>query len=189
MPPSPITGLRVDVRPRFLEGLRPAEIDVVLAAANRRSFAANSVVTDQGKSADYFFLLTDGRARFFFITEEGRKILLHWLVPGEIFGVFSLLSHPSSYLVSTEVLKDSWLLVWNRATIATLTARYPQPLRNALTTASDYLTLYCAAHTALTCHTAEQRFANVLVSLTRRLGRKVPGGIELEVTNEELAAC
>src|SRR5277367_4707727 len=187
MPLSLVTDFRADLKPRFLEGLGPAELQIVLAAAKRRSFVANSVITNQGDSADYLFLLTKGRGRFFFMTEEGRKILLHWFAAGEIFGASSLLSNPSSYLVSTEMVKDSSVLVWDRVTLASLAARYPELLRNALTTASDYLTLYCAAHVALTCDTAKQRFANVLVNLTRGIGRKVPGGIELDVTNEELA--
>src|SRR5271170_8134130 len=187
MPLSLVTDLRLDFRARFLEGLGQADLQIILAAAKRRSFIANSVVINQGDSADYLFLLTRGRARFFLMTEEGRKILLHWLAPGEIFGAFSLLSDPSSYLVSTEMVKDSSVMAWDRATIGSLAVRYPQLLRNALSTASDYLTLYCAAHVALTCDTAKQRFANVLVNLTRGIGRKVPGGIELDVTNEELA--
>lgn len=177
----------MDLKPRFLEGLGQAELQVILAAAKRRPFIANSVVTNQGDSADYLFLLTKGRARFFFITEEGRKILLHWLVPGEVFGVLSLLSTPSTYLVSTEMVKDSWVLVWDRATIGSLADRYPRLLRNALSATSDYMTLYCATHVALTCDTAKQRLAHILVNLTRGIGRKVPGGIELDVTNEELA--
>ena len=44
-----------------------------------------------------------------------------------------------------------------------------------------------AAHVALTCHSAEQRLAGVLNNLVGVIGREVPGGVELDVTNEELA--
>ncbi len=104
------------LRPTFLEGLAPAERHVILAAATNRRFLTKSAVVHQGDPAERLFLLTKGRARFFFVTQTGRKILLHWLPPGEVFGGATLLSRPSAYLVSTETLKDSSALVWDRPT-------------------------------------------------------------------------
>ena len=184
---SPITGLGTDLRARFLEGLAPGELKVVLGAATQRRLLAKSVVTNHGDTASHLFLLTKGRARFFYITSEGRRILLHWLTPGETFGVMSILPNSSSYLVSTEMVKDSLVLVWDRATIRDLVARYPRLAVNALSTVSDYLVLYVATHLALISHTARQRFAQILVNLARGIGQKVPHGVELDVTNEELA--
>jgi len=37
------------------------------------------------------------------------------------------------------------------------------------------------------CHTARQRLAHVLVSLASGIGRKGPNGIDLDITNEQLA--
>lgn len=101
--------------------------------------------------------------------------------------MMSLLTNPSLYLVSTEMLKDSLLLVWDRTTIQDLVARYPRLAVNALSTASEYSALCVATHVALTCHNARERLAEVLVNLTRGIGQDAPGGVELDVTNEELA--
>ena len=187
MSASPITGLYAGLNSRFLEGLAPAELREVLAAATQRHVLANSIVTNHGDSANHLFLLTKGRARFFYITGRGQKVLLHWLTPGEIFGAMSLLPSSSSYLVSTETVKDSLVLAWDRAIIRDLVARYPRLAVNALVTASDYLTLYVSTHVALIGATARERLANTLENLTRAIGQKVPGGIELDATNEELA--
>ena len=81
------------------------------------------------------------------------------------------------------------MLVWKRAVIRTLAERHPRIMDNALWTASDYLDWYLAAHIALSCHTARQRLAGVLTSLAPLLGRPVPGGVELDVTNEELGSA
>jgi len=51
----------------------------------------------------------------------------------------AILSRPSVYLVSTELLKDSNALVWGRATIRTLAAEYPRLMDNALSIAADYI--------------------------------------------------
>jgi CRP-like cAMP-binding protein len=184
---SPISTVWNDLRSRFLEGLAQPERESILKAATPRLVPRNSVVISQGQPANSLFLLTTGRARHFFMTEDGHKILLHWLVPGDCFGGFAVLAKPGSYLVSTETLKDSGVLLWDRNTIRGLVTCYPRLSDNALLVAADYLAWYLAANEALTCHPARQRLAQVLVSLATGIGQKVSGGIELDVTNEELA--
>ena len=69
----------------------------------------------------------------------------------------------------------------------TLIDRYPRLCQNVLSTGADYLDWYIAAHAALVCDTAQQRLASVLAHLADAIGREVSGGVELRVTNEELA--
>jgi CRP-like cAMP-binding protein len=174
---------------RFLDGLGAKDIKAVLQAAKEQRFSANSVVVNQADRAEHLFLLTHGRARHFFITEDGRKVLLRWLAPGYITGVATLLSKPSRYLMGTEVVKDSRFLVWNRITVGRLTTRYPRLLQNVLSIAEVYLDWYLTAHIALTCDSARKRCAAVLTYIGRAVGQEVAGGIELSITNEELASA
>lgn len=183
----PVTTAGKDFSSVFLEGLAPSERESILRAAKPRRFPAHSVVLNQGQPATHIFLLTNGRARQFFITEDGRKILLNWLVPGDTFGGYALLAKPTSYLVSTETVKDSSVFVWDRITLRGFFARYPKLFDNGLLDAANYLAWYLAANVALSCQTARQRLAQVLVSLAKGIGQKVSGGIELDITNEELA--
>lgn len=176
-----------NIRSRFLEGLDRIELKTVMSAARQRKYLANSVISNQDHPADHFYLLTSGRARYFFVTPDGRKTILLWLSPGDIFGAAALLARPSEYLVSTEVVKPSCLLVWDRATIRDLIARIPRLADNALLTTFDYLVAYRAIHISMTCRSAGERLARVLATLATGIGRKVPGGIELDVRNEELA--
>ena len=184
---SGIAAVNNELGSRFLEGIGPPGLQAILAAARPRQFKANSVIVRQGNPADYLYLLTKGRARYFFSTEDGRKMLLFWLSPGEIIGGSALLANPSLYLASAETLKDSHVLVWDRSAIRELAARYPRLLENALITASDYLTWYVAAHVALTSHSARKRLSGVVICLAELVGQKVPGGLEFDATNEELA--
>jgi CRP/FNR family transcriptional regulator, nitrogen oxide reductase regulator len=187
MTASVLASVVRDLKPRFLEGLAPPDLKAVLAAATQRRFPANSVITSQEHPANYLFLLISGHARYFYLTQEGQKMILRWLPPGEIFGGNSLLAKPSDYLASAETVKNSSVLVWDRATIRGLAARHPQLLENALAIVSDYLDGYLAVHVSMTCHTARQRLAHVLVNLASGIGHKVPGGVELNVSNEDLA--
>lgn len=171
----------------FLEGLTRSEIQSILAAATLRQYSANSVVANQGDPAEHLFLLRTGCARLFYLTQQGRKVLLRWLLPGEMLGLAAILPNPSSYLVSTEMLQKSSAYVWQRNTIRRLAAQYPKLVDNALPFAADHLTWFLSAHLALVSRTARERLAQVLLSLAQGIGRKVPRGIRLEITNEHLA--
>jgi CRP/FNR family transcriptional regulator, nitrogen oxide reductase regulator len=186
----PATGIAIvssELKSLFLDGLALQERKVILSAATQRRYAANSVITSEGHPADHFFLITNGLARYFIITERGRKILFQWLGPGDVLGGRAVLSRHTSYLASTETVKDTSLLVWDRPTIRSLVVRYPRLLENALLTASDFVAWYLMSHISLVDHTARQRVAKVLVTLARTVGQKTPAGIALHITNEELA--
>jgi CRP-like cAMP-binding protein len=175
------------LRSVFLEGMTKAEVDAILAIATRRRYPANSIVINQGDPSDYFFLLSTGCARMFYITQDGRKVFLRWLPPGEILGIGAILSSPSLYLVGTEMVKDSSAFVWSRTKIRALAAQYPKLLDNVLPFASDHLTWFVAAHLALVSNTARERLAQVLLSLAQGIGDTVVNGLELDITNENLA--
>jgi CRP/FNR family transcriptional regulator, nitrogen oxide reductase regulator len=187
IPASGIAAVSLGLRSYFLDGLTPTDRKTVLAAATKRRYFAHSVITNQGHPADHLFLLTKGLARIFFITEEGRKLLFQWLGPEDLFGARTILSDPSTYLFSTETVTDSSVLVWDRPTIRRFVERYPRLLENALLTASDYVAWQLTSHISLACRTVRQRVAQVLVTLARTIGQETPDGVELQITNEELA--
>ena len=187
MTASEVAAVIRDMEPRFLEGLAPTEVKAVLAAAKLRRYLANSVVTNHGHPAEHLFLLLNGQARYFVIAPNGQKSVLLWIPPGETFGAAALLSKPFNYIASTETVRNSWVLVWDRATIREFAIQHPQLVENALLMAFDYLVSFRAMHVSLTCHSARQRLATVLVNLASGIGHKVSGGVELNVRNEELA--
>jgi CRP/FNR family transcriptional regulator, nitrogen oxide reductase regulator len=182
-----IASLQPQIKAPFLDGLAPVELQAVLASARECRYQAGTVIASQGTPANSLFLLVKGRARFFVLTPDGHKIVLMWLPVGEIIGGAALQNRPSDYIVSTETVKDSTILAWDRPAIRRLAIRYPRLLDNTLNTAAAFLTFYVATHVALTCHTAQQRLAAILVNLAQGIGRKVSTGVELDVTNEELA--
>jgi CRP-like cAMP-binding protein len=171
----------------WLRGLEPREMDLVLASAKSHRFPGKSVITHQGDPSDNLLLLWDGRARYFLQTPNGKKGILMWITPGNIFGGAALVARPSHYLISTEAVRDCTVLVWERAKIRALAQRFPQLLENTLVIAFDYFSWYTAAHAALISQTARDRLAHILFGLAQSIGQKVSGGIEIDVTNEELA--
>lgn len=176
------------LKPPFLDGLSAEDMGIVLAAARQRKYLANSVITNQGHPASHMYMVLTGAARSFFLTQGGQKLHVHWYPPGEMFGGMAMILRPSEYIVSTETVKTAHVLIWERAGVRALTARFPRLLDNALMIAGDYLNASIATQVALSCHTARQRLAEALVNLASGTGHRVSGGIELTVRNEELAA-
>ena len=174
-------------KPRFFDGLDPSDVRTILAAGTQRRFSPNSVIAHQGYPAGHLFLLLTGRLRRFFLTEDGQKIVLLRVISGEIFGEAAVLAKPVDYLVSSEAVTTTTTLVWSRNTIRGLCERYPRLVENTLLISFDYLAAYRAAHASLICNSAPQRLAQVLANLSDGIGQKVPGGVELDVRNEELA--
>ena len=157
MPVTKIYSKCAQLRTQFLDGLTPSEIEIILAAGTQQQFRANTVITTQGDPANRMFLLTKGRARYFFMTQDGHKNLLSWFTPGHIFGGAALLMKPSPYFVSAEAVRDISAVVWDSSTIRELAARYPKLMENMFMIMADYLNWYVATHVALTCQTARQR--------------------------------
>jgi CRP-like cAMP-binding protein len=178
-----------NVRPNIdlLRGLKREDIDLILAAARARRVPAKSVMTYQGEPADSLLLLWKGRARYFFETPNGKKLILIWITPGHSFGGAALVPRGSNYLLSTETVRESVVLVWDGPTIRGFARRFPLLMENAVANAVDYLSWYIAAHAALCSQTARQRLASVLLGCTSSMGERVSGGIEFDITNEELA--
>ena len=185
--PDDLLSSMKGLSPRLFEGLEPADVNLVLSTATLQHYPAKCVLAEQGDAAGHLFLVMSGRARYFFIAEKGRKLILLWLPPGEVFGVAALLRPASNYIVSTETVQPSSILVWTRSAIQSLVSRYPRLAENALLIVSDYLNIYVATHEALTTRSARERLARLLARLASGFGRKVPGGIEIDVTNEDLA--
>src|SRR5215469_17586346 len=127
---------------QFLQGLSPSHVEEILNASTQQHFSALSVIVHQDAPGSRFFLLYKGRARYFFNTANGKKVLLMWIIPGDIFGAVALTHAMSRYIVSTEAVRDSTTLSWDRDNIRRLALRFPRILENSIAIASQYLSWY-----------------------------------------------
>jgi CRP-like cAMP-binding protein len=173
---------------RFLEGLEKSAIESIVAAAQVRQIAAKRTILTEGEPASHLFLLRTGQARYYKLTKTGNEILLHLLLPGDVFGLGTLLKHPPDYLGSGETLSDCELLAWEHTSIRKLAKDYPQLAENALRIVVSYLKSYSDRHAGLVATSAQQRLAAALLNLGHRTGRVNPHGVEVETTNAQLSA-
>lgn len=173
----------------LLRGLGPQEVDLILKSARQRRYSARTVMTHQGERICDIRALLQGRARYFYDTPAGKKLILNWITPGQTFaGLAALSAAPHTYPASTEAVRDSIVLSWDGPTIRSLAHQFPRILENAVVVATDrHIAWHLAAHVALCSETARERVAHVLLALAPLIGQKRHDSIELDVTNQELA--
>ena len=174
-------------RSLLFRGMNEQDIDSILKAGRPARIDAHVEITKQGDDGKRFYFLWSGRARHFFETRNGKKLISIWITPGDTIGSVAFTPEPSLYNISSETVQDSLFLVWDRATIRTLCKRFPPFLDGVLRIAYECVHWYVAAHACLAASTAQERLAQVFAILGPQIGEEVSDGYAIDVTNEELA--
>jgi CRP/FNR family transcriptional regulator, nitrogen oxide reductase regulator len=187
MTTAEITARVDELAPKFLEGIPPSDRAIILGAATARRFQGRTVIAREEHDAERAFMFLEGRGRTFTMTDKGEKVLLLWIFPGDASGGRAIMSRPMKYLVNTETVVDSCVLVWHRNALLGLTKQFPVLLENALLIASDYLESYRDLHLAASYDTAGKRVARALDRLVKDVGQRIEDGVEFNVSNEDLA--
>jgi CRP-like cAMP-binding protein len=187
--PSSVTSkLEPGFKSNFLLGLTPAELETVLASAQRRRLSVHQVMVQTGTPVTHFHLLLTGRAKYCMPTSDGQELVLRWLNPGDVFGLGALTVLRVASFMRVEIDKEGTALIWDEATIRALADKFPRLFQNAFTIVAGFLAEFVEREVGNTGQTAQQRVAGALLQLTKVSGHPHPQGVEVDVTNNELAA-
>ncbi|MCI0538521.1 MAG: Crp/Fnr family transcriptional regulator [Verrucomicrobiales bacterium] len=173
-------------KPVFLEGLQSSDVAAFMARGRTRQFRAGELIITGGERATTLFLLCSGQVKYYRLTRGGDEVLLRLLIPGEIFGLGTLLRNPLPYMGSADAVSQCDIVTWEHKSVVELADKYPQLAQNALRIVLGYLTKYADRHVGMVSRTAEQRLAHTLLRLGKEHGRAKPHGIEVDATNEHL---
>jgi CRP-like cAMP-binding protein len=174
-------------RSTFFEGLTAPESKAVLAAARQETISPRQLLQREGEPATRLWLLVTGRAAAYRLAHDGGKLFLRWGLPGDPFGLATIVRAPARYLVTVEAVQEGSLLAWDLPSCRALVLRCPSLSKAVNSVVSNYLDGLIDALSARSFQTAEQRLARMLVVSARQLGRTGREGIELDLTNEQLA--
>lgn len=174
--------------PTLLSGISNESREQILAMAQFRRVPAKEMLIRAGEKATFLFLLHAGTAKYYRLTKQGQELLLRWLIPGDVFGLGTLLKHPPDYMGSAQTLDECEVYCWAHPDVRKLVKVYPLLGENALRIALSYLSGYSERHSSLLSRTAEQRVARCLLNLGNRAGHHYPGGAEVDITNEQLGS-
>jgi CRP-like cAMP-binding protein len=187
MKTAPAVELPPGFRSTFFEGLTAPEIKAVLAAARQERISPHQVLQQEGEPATRLWLLVTGRAAAYRLAHEGGKLFLRWGVPGDAFGLATIVREPARYLVTVEAVQEGFLLAWDLPSCRALVLRCPNVSRAVNSVVANYLDGLIDTLGARSFQSAEQQLARMLVVSARQVGRTGPEGIELDLTNEQLA--
>lgn len=105
-------------------GLDESELLGLGACARRRSYRRGEYIFHQGDTGSAVFVLTEGRVKVIFASEDGDEMILATLQPPDVFGELALIDGgPRS--ASIQTLEPTTVLTLTRETLLGLMSRQP----------------------------------------------------------------
>ncbi len=165
--------------PVFRE-LGEAELSGMAGAARHRAAERGAFFFHEGDPAVRLYVLCEGQVRLNQVSVEGQQILLRFVSPGDPFGWIGCVGG-SHYAASAEAVDDSIALYWDSETMASLMERHPRLAMAALRMLALQVQEMQERYRELATERVERRIARALLRLSGQTGRKVPGGILLDI--------
>ncbi|OGH57549.1 MAG: hypothetical protein A3G34_16850 [Candidatus Lindowbacteria bacterium RIFCSPLOWO2_12_FULL_62_27] len=172
----------------LFRGLKPADIKSVAESAVKRKLDRKTCVFHQGEPADTVYVLANGSVKISQTGADGRATVLRVVGSGEMFGCLSIFGD-STYPGTAVALEEGSALAWDGNTMARLMERHSPIALNALKMVVSRLHELQTRFLELGGERVECRLADALARLGHRFGKKVSGGIEIElpISQQDLA--
>jgi len=172
----------------IFKNLAATDLELVSRSGQVRRVEESSYFFMQGDPAVHLYVLTHGRVKFSQVTEDGQQVILRVISPGQMFGGIAILPE-ATYPVSALAVEDSEALVWSHPALEELARSMPQLALNSLEHMSGQVQDLQARFRELATERVERRLARVVLRLASQVGRKVEGGvlIDLALSRQDLA--
>ncbi len=173
-------------RTRLFRGLPSATIQQISALSMRRTYSHGAIVFSQGGPGDALYGVVTGKIRISASSPDGREMFLNIMEPGDTFGEIALLDgrHRTATASATA---PSELIIITRDHFLELLKRESQLVSHVIELLCERIrwTSGLAEESALLSVPA--RLARRLLSLGKFHGRETPVGVELTISQEEVA--
>jgi CRP/FNR family transcriptional regulator, cyclic AMP receptor protein len=170
----------------LFRGLSPATLEQIAHLCIRRTYERDSVIFSQSDPGDSLFGVVTGRVRISTSSAGGREVFLNIMEPGDTFGEIALLDgRPRTATASAMATSD--LLIITREQFLGLLAREPmltEHLLRLLCTRLRWVSGFAEESALLP---VPARLARRLLSLAKLHGHETKVGIELNVSQDEMA--
>ncbi|HHL40824.1 MAG TPA: Crp/Fnr family transcriptional regulator [Deltaproteobacteria bacterium] len=177
----------LDSNPVF-EGLEDFYFDDLVEIGDVRSWPRNSIVIAEGEAGDAVYFMLSGRARVVLYGEEGGRIVLAVLGPGEVFGEMSVIDEmPRS--ANVEAFDDMECLVVSRRRFLRYLGTHHKVVMRLLAYFSRRLRVATEKIGGLALLDVCGRIASTFMSMVGAEQREKGGVASIErMTHEEIAA-
>lgn len=169
-------------------GLRPQELDALLAQATSRRFARDAHVFRQGDEAKAFFVLLDGHIRVVKMKPDGEQVIARYIPNGELFGIAPAIGR-TRYPANAVAAVDCLVLAWPTRIWDELMTAHPAFAANTHALVGDRLMDTLDRVVELATERVEQRVANAILKLARQSGKASEDGvlIDLPVSRQDIS--
>ncbi|MBF6613343.1 MAG: Crp/Fnr family transcriptional regulator [Chloroflexi bacterium] len=172
----------------LLYGLEPSELASIAQAGRVRRLKTGAYLFRQGAPATNLYILVAGSVKMTQLTPEGHQVLLRVASPGETIGAIATVGN-ARYPATAQAAEECRLLAWDSDSLLSLMERFPHLAINALRFMSRHVQEFQDRYRELATERVERRVARALLRLAGQAGRKVDGGIliDLALTRQDLA--
>ncbi len=172
----------------LLKGLDNDLLARIFAAGTTETLQAGDTLFAQGEPAKRFYLVVDGRLRLSQVTANGQQVVIRFLTPGQILAIVAALGH-EEYPATAEAVEPTKLIGWGGEAWHALMAREAALGVNVVSILTTRIQEMQDRFRELATENVERRVARGLLRLIRQAGRRVEGGvlIDMQLTRQELA--
>ena len=187
-PPERANLVRTPAMTPLLQGLSTDALEEVLAGASEKRVEAGRTLFREGDPASALYVVLTGRLKLTQVVADGHEVILRFAGPGDALAALALFEG-ATYPLSAEAVVESHVLVWHREALTDMFRRHPQLSINAMQLLSERLREVQERFRELATERVAQRIARALLRLVRQAGRKVEGGvlIDLPLSRQNLA--
>lgn len=181
-----LTAQTILERTRLFRGLPSATIQQVSALSIRRSYSNGAIVFSQADPGDALYGVVTGKILISASSRDGREMFLNIMEPGDTFGEIALLDgRPRTATASATA--PSELILITRDHFLELLKREPKLINHVIELLCERIrwTSGLAEESALLG--VPERLARRLLSLGKLHGHETPKGVELIISQEEIA--
>lgn len=172
----------------FLGNLPKAERDALLALGHRRVFRKGDHVFQSGAPGQNVYVLQEGRAKIYKLSDSGKEVILWFCFPGEVFGLAEV-CRGEQRGVFAQVCTDAQVLCLRRDEFTQFLARYPATALQVIDLLSCRMRVLSDILLNLATDDVPARVIKLILRLCARYGKRTDFGIDLDIplTHQEIA--
>ncbi len=169
-------------------GLEEATLAELADEARVERHAKRAQLFREGDPASSLYLMRAGRLKLTKVGANGQEIVVRFLLPGEPFGAIAIVA-AAEYPVSAEVVETAETLSWGAEFLRRISHRQPALALNTTRVISGRMRELQERYRELATERVSQRVARAVLRLVRQAGRRVEGGVllDLPLSQQDLA--
>jgi CRP/FNR family transcriptional regulator len=171
---GPLAGLAL------FASLSPEELATIEPLFEVQRYRPEDVIFFEGEAPNWLYVVVEGLVKLIKHSEDGRDIILHLAMPGDLIGgvsAFGRRPHP----FTAEVMMPAAALRIAGTDFAAVMDDHPAVARQTLDDLIERLTEAHDSMKSLAVERVERRVARQLLKLMRRAGHRTTRGVEIPI--------